>query len=150
MNCETFRDRIFDLLQGSLREREAFDAHRDACAGCRGLLQDFSRQERLLGAARVPMAPPELWPRIAVSIGQVRVAPFRRLRIASFVAAAAALLLVALLGAGARTPAKTPRFELVIQDVSPESRRAFSAFVPRYDDLDTAMAMAENALRNDH
>jgi hypothetical protein len=105
--------------------------------------------DRLISAARVPTAPPDLWPRIAATIGQVRVAPFRRLRIASFLAAAAVLLMAVLLAAQGHAP-QAPRFTLVVQDVAPESRKSFGALVPRYDDLDTATAMAESAMRNDH
>jgi len=153
MNCETFRDRAFDYLQGtqgSLRETEAFEAHRASCAACSKALEGIRRNDRILAAARVPLAPPDLWPRIAASIGQDRAIPFRRLRIATVLAAAAALLLAVTLVATVRTPRKSPTINLVVQEVGPESQRTFKALVPRYDDIDAATAMVDTMFRNDY
>ena len=148
MNCETFRDRAFDFLQGSLHDAEAFEAHRASCASCSKALDGIRRNDRILSAARVPMAPPDLWPRIAAAIGQDRAIPFRRLRIATVLAAAAALLLAVTLVATVRTP--KPTINLVIQEVGPESQRTFKALVPRYEDIDAATAMVDTMFRNDY
>jgi hypothetical protein len=150
MNCETFRDRAFDFLQGSLGDSAAFEAHRASCAACAGALDGIRRNDRLLSAARVPTAPPDLWPRIAAAIGQDRAVPFRSLRVASLLAAAAALLLAFTLVATLRTPRKAPTINLVIQEVGPESHRTFKALVPRYEDIDAATAMVDTMFRNDY
>lgn len=150
MNCETFSDQVFDFLQGSLREgRAEFEAHRGSCADCAGRLEGIRENDRILSAARIPTAPADLWPRIASAIAEARPMPFRRLRIASFLAAAAALLLVVTLFATSRAP-KTPRLNLIVQDVGPDSPRAFRGLVPRYDDVDAATAMVDTVLRNDY
>jgi anti-sigma factor RsiW len=150
MNCETFRDRAFDLLQGTLRDRTEFESHRDSCPACAEALQGIRENDRLLAAARVPTAPADLWPRIAAAIGRDREIPFRRLRIASFVAAAAALLLAFTLLASIGSPRKAPGLNLVVQEVGPESHRTFKALVPRYEDVDAATAMVDTMFRNDY
>lgn len=153
MNCETFRDQAFDYLQGAqgtLPERGDFEAHRASCAGCAAALAGIRENERVLSAARVPLAPPDLWPRIAAAIGESRPIPFRLLRAASMAAAAAALLLVALLLSSSASPRKTPKIDLVVQDVGPESHRAFRTLVPRYEDVDAATAMVDTMFRTDY
>lgn len=150
MNCETFRDRAFDFLQGTLRETPEFEAHRASCAACAGALDGIRRNDRILSAARVPTAPADLWPRIASAIGQDRAIPFRTLRVASLLAAAAALLLAFTLFATIRTSRKTPTIDLVVQEVGPESHRTFKALVPRYEDIDAATAMVDTMFRNDY
>jgi hypothetical protein len=150
MICETFRERAFDYLQGGLRGDADFEAHRASCASCAGTLAGIRENERVLRAARVPTAPPELWPRIAAAIGRDRVAPFRALRVASIVAAAAALLLAFSLVATLRHARRTPTLDLVVQDVGPESQRAFRPLVPRYDDVDAATAMVDTMFRSDY
>jgi len=65
------------------------------------------------------------------------------------VAAAAALLLVVTLVSTSRPPA-APRLNLIVQDVGPDSPRAFRSMVPRYDDVDAATAMVDTVLRNDY
>jgi anti-sigma factor RsiW len=150
MNCDAFTDRVFDYLQGSLREdRAAFEAHRGACPACAGRLAGIRENDRILSAARVPLAPADLWPRIALAIAEARPMPFRRLRIASFLAAAAALLLVVTLIATSRAP-QAPRLNLIVQEVGPDSPRAFRSMVPRYDDVDAATAMVDTVLRTDY
>lgn len=150
MNCEAFTDRLFDFLQGRLREdRSAFDAHRASCPDCGARLEGIRENERILGAARVPTAPEDLWPRIAAAVAQGRRAPFRGLRIASFLAAAAALLLAVSLVVTSR-PSPAPPLNLIVQDVGPESGRTFRSLVPRYDDVDAATAMVDTVFRNDY
>lgn len=145
MNCETFTDRVFDYLRGA--DREAFEAHRAGCAACASRLAGIRENDRVLSAARVPMAPPDLWPRIAQAISEARPLPLRRLRIASFLAAAAALLLVVTLVTTSRSP-KPPRLNLIVQEVGPDSPRAFRSMVPRYDDVDAATAMVDTLFRD--
>jgi hypothetical protein len=150
MNCQTFSDRLFDFLQGRLREdRSDFDAHRASCRDCAVRLEGIRENERILSSARVPTAPADLWPRIAAAVAQGRRHPFRGLRIASFLAAAAALLLAFTLVVTSR-PARAPQLNLIVQDVGPESGRAFRSLVPRYDDVDAATAMVDTAFRNDY
>ena len=150
MNCETFRDRAFDYLQGTLQDAAAFDAHRGSCADCAGRLAGIRENERILSAARIPRAPADLWPRIALAIGQDRVVPFRRLRLASLAAAAAAVLIVAALFGSMSPWRRAPSLNLVVQEVGPESRRAFRTMVPRYEDVDAATAMVDTMFRNDY
>jgi len=150
MNCETFTDRVFDYLRGSLREgRAEFEAHRAGCPTCADRLRGVRENDRVLSAARVPMAPPDLWPRIALAIAEARPIPFRRLRIASFLAAAAALLLVFTLYSTGGAP-RAPLLNLVVQEVGPDTPRAFRSMVPRYDDVDAGTAMIDTVLRNDY
>jgi hypothetical protein len=150
MNCETFRDQAFDFLQGSLPAGGGFEAHRASCAGCAASLAGIRENERLLSAARVPLAPPDLWPRIAAAIGESRPIPFRLLRAASAIAAAAARFLVVLLVSSSSAPRKTPKIDLVVHEVGPESQRAFRTLVPRYEDVDAATAMVDTMFRTDY
>jgi hypothetical protein len=150
MNCRTYSDRVFDFLQGSLRElRSDFDAHRRSCPACAALLEGIRENERMLSSSRVPTAPADLWPRIAAAVAQGRPVPFRALRVASLLAAAAALLLAVTLFTTSRPP-RASRLTLVIQEVGPESQRAFRSLVPKYDDVDAATAMVDTVLRTDY
>lgn len=150
MTCETFRDAAFEFLQGTLLRREDFEAHRASCPACAALLEGIRENDRILSAARIPTAPADLWPRIAAGIGRDRVAPFRSLRLAAALAAAAALLLGISLVASIGAPRKAPRIDLVVQEVGPESQRTFKALVPRYEDVDAATAMLDTMFRNDY
>jgi len=150
MNCETFRERAFDYLQGTLRGDADFEAHRASCVACAATLAGIRDNERVLRAARVPTAPPELWPRIAAAIGPKRAAPFRALRVASVLAAAAVLLLAFSVVASIRSARRAPKLDIVVQDVGPESQRAFRSLVPRYDDVDAATAMVDTMFRSDY
>lgn len=145
MTCGDFRDRVFDFLDGSLGDRRGFEAHRADCPACAEILLGIRANERALTAARAPLAPPDLWASIASRISDGRVAPFRRSRIASGVAAAAALLVSVVLatsGGHAR-----PHLDVVIREVAPEAGRAMSALVPRYEDVDTATALVDTMFR---
>ena len=150
MTCETFRDRAFDYLRGSLPADAEFEAHRASCPDCADRLAGIRENERILSAAKVPLAPPDLWPRIAAAIGRDRVAPFRALKVASILAAAAALLLAFSLAASIRTARRAPKLDLVVQEVGPESQRTFRTLVPRYDDVDAATAMVDTMFRSDY
>ncbi|MBI3856228.1 MAG: hypothetical protein HY293_11115 [Planctomycetes bacterium] len=150
MNCETFRDRAFDFLQGTLGSAAEFEAHRASCPACGAALEGIRHNERVLSAARAPTAPADLWPRIAAEIGRDRVVSFRSLRAAAGLAAAAAVLLGVTLFATMGPSRKTPRINLVVQEVGPESQRAFRALVPRYEDVDAATAMVDTMFRNDY
>ena len=145
MTCERFRDRVFDFLDGTLAERAEFEAHRASCRACAETLHGIESNEKALGAARIPLAPAGLWPAIAARISEGRALPFRRTKIAAGLAAAAALLFSLALFFSA-PPAK-PRLRVVVQEVGPEAGRAFGALVPRYEDVDTATAMAETMFR---
>jgi predicted anti-sigma-YlaC factor YlaD len=141
MNCETFRDRLFDYLAGTPVERAAFDAHRAGCAACAALLSGVSENETLLRGARVPTAPADLWPRIAQAIAR----PVPRRRWLPWSAAAAALLAVGALFFTSSGPRAT--LDVAIVDASPESGRAFTALVPRYEDVDPGLALADTMFR---
>ena len=39
--------------------------------------------------------------------------------------------------------------DLVVQEVGPDSQRAFRSLVPKYDDVDAATAMVDTVLRTD-
>lgn len=140
MNCEAFRDRVFDFLEGGLADRAAFEAHRAGCAGCADILRGIQLNERILRGAAVPAAPPELWSRIAAAIAR----PAPRFRLAPW--AAAALLLIGILAFAFR-PA--PSLKIQFKEVSPEAARALGAFVPRYEAADSGLALGDYALRNE-
>ena len=150
MTCETFRDLAFDFLQGTLRDGAEFDAHRLSCPACASALDGIRENERILSAARVPTAPPDLWPRIAAAIGRERPAAFRGRRWAVAIAAAAALLLGISLLASIGGSRPKPTLNLVVQEVGPESQRTFKARVPRYEDVDAATAMVDTMFRSDY
>lgn len=150
MTCETFRDRAFDYLRGLAPADAGFEAHRASCPACAASLEGIRENDRILSAARVPLAPPDLWPRIAAAIGEARPIPFRLLRAASALAAAAALFLVVLLVSTSARPRKTPTIDLVVHEVGPESQRTFKALVPRYEDVDAATAMVDTMFRTDY
>ena len=150
MTCETFRDLAFDFLQGSLRDGAEFDAHRLSCPACAATLEGIRENERILSAARVPTAPPDLWPRIAAAIDRDRTVSFRGRRWAVALSAAAALLLGISLFASLGAPRPKPTLNLVVQEVGPESQRTFKALVPRYDDVDAATAMVDTMFRSDY
>ena len=145
MNCEGFRDRAFDLLDGTLDDRAPFEAHRASCPACADALRGIEANEKALGAARAPLAPASLWPAIAARLSEGRALPFRRTKVATGLAAAAALLLSFALFFSA-APAK-PRLDVVVQEVSAEGGRTMGALVPRYEDVDTATAMADTLFR---
>jgi anti-sigma factor RsiW len=150
MTCETFRDLAFDFLQGTLRDRAEFEAHRISCPACAAALEGIRENDRLLSAARIPTAPADLWPRIAAAIGRDRAVPFRGRRWAVAFAAAAVLLLAVSVVASIGAPRPKPRLNLVIQEVGPESQRTFKALVPRYEDVDAATAMVDTMFRSDY
>ncbi len=142
MNCEAFRDRVFDFLEGGLADREAFDVHRAGCAACADILRGIQLNERVLRAAGVPAAPPGLWSRIAAAVA--RPAPVRRFRPGPWAAAAA--LLIGLLAFAGR-PSRTLPIQVV--DVDPSAARALGGFVPRYEAADSGLALGDYALRNE-
>jgi hypothetical protein len=76
--------------------------------------------------------------------------PFRALRVASVLAAAAALLLAFTLVATVRSARRAPKLDLVVQEVGADSQRAFRSLVPRYDDVDAATAMVDTMFRSDY
>jgi hypothetical protein len=145
MTCEAFRERVFDFLEGTLEGRGAFEAHHASCPACSEMLRGIEINEKALAAARVPLAPAELWPAIASRISEGRPLPFRRTKIAAIAAAAAALLLSLSLFFSA-APAK-PRLHVRFVDASPEAGRTLSALVPRYEDVDAGTAMAETLFK---
>jgi hypothetical protein len=125
MTCETFRDRVFDFLEGGLADRDAFDAHRAACPRCADVLRGIRENEKILRAARVPAAPADLWARIATAVA--RPAPVRRFALAPWAAAAALLIgFAALLGG----PGRAPTLHVTFQD---SNDPGLAAFVPRFD-----------------
>ena len=150
MNCETFRDRVFDFLQGTLQERAEFEAHRLSCSACAATVDGIRENERILSAARVPTAPADLWPRIAAQIGRDRAVSSKGRRWAVALAAAAALLLgnSVLARIGAHPPKRT--LNIVVQEVGPDAQRTFKALVPRYEDVDAATAMVDTMFRSDY
>ena len=150
MTCETFRDLAFDFLQGTLRDGAEFEAHRLSCPACAAALDGIRENDRILSAARVPTAPADLWPRIASAIGRDRAVSYRGRRWAAAIAAAAAILLAVGVFTTIGAPRPRPRLNLVVQEVGPESQRAFEALVPRYEDVDAATAMVDTMFRSDY
>ena len=145
MNCALFRDLVLDFLDGSLRERGPFEAHRASCPACAETLRGIGHNEKALAAARVPLAPPDLWAGIAARISGGRVAPFVRTKVAAGFAAAAAVLFSFTLAFSGGAP--RPRLQVVIREVAPETGRTLGALVPRYEDVDSATAMADTMFR---
>ena len=142
MNCESFRDGILDYLDRSHSGGGAFDLHRASCPACAALLEGMAQNERILLAAGVPKAPADLWARIDRALPEGRVVPFKFPGWTGIAAAAAsALLAVALAFSGAPSD-PGPRLDVVVVDVEPDARSAFSGLVPRYDGMDEATAMA--------
>lgn len=148
MNCETFRDQVFDFLAGAPADAPGFRAHRDGCAACAALLQGIEENEKLLAGARVPSAPPDLWARIARDLSSGRPAPIHRPVWAAVAAVAAGLLVVlALFFSGPAAP--EPRLDVVIREVSPDAQSAYRGLVPTYEDVDVATAMVDTIFRSD-
>ena len=145
MTCESFRERVFDVLEGTPGDRAAFEAHRASCPACAEILRGIEWNEKALAAARVPLAPAALWPAIASRLSEGRAAPFRRTKVAALLAAAAAFLLSLSLFFSA-APAK-PRLRVRFVEVPPEAGRTLGALVPRYEDVDAGTAMAEAFFR---
>ena len=142
MNCEGFRDRVFDFLEGGLADREAFEAHRASCAACADILRGIRTNERILRAAGVPAAPAGLWSKIAAAVAR----PAPRSRFPAGRWAAAAALLIGLLVFAYRP---SPTLTIKVVDVGPDAARALGSFVPRYEGADTGLALGDYALRND-
>jgi hypothetical protein len=146
MTCQEFRDRVFDFLEG--KPVPGFGGHRDACPACAELVRGIEHNERVLAAARAPVAAPDVWPEIARAIARARPVRFARLRLAGFAAAAAGLLLAAAVLFSGPPPRRGP--EIVIRKAGPEAHRALGALVPRYEDVDAATAMVDTLLRGDY
>jgi hypothetical protein len=134
MTCGEFRERVFDALEGSGFGGEAVGTHAQACARCGELWRAIRENERVLSRARVPSAPPDLWPRIAGALADRR-ALLRRERRAALVAAAAVLLLLIGLIFMPGKPSAPPGLELVVEDAGPDAEVALRALVPLYDDV---------------
>jgi hypothetical protein len=147
MTCDAFRDALFETLRG----RPAGDgpaAHRSSCAPCARLAADIEANERVLRSARAPKAPPGTWAAIARELEKGRALPFRRLRIASWAAAAAvALLALSAFSSGPRAPRAS--LDLVVVEVRPESRRVFEPFLPSYGGSAGLLAVAGGPDRAD-
>jgi anti-sigma factor RsiW len=140
MNCETFRDGLFETLRGRA-SGSVLEAHASACPACARLKADIEANERVLRSARAPKAPPEVWAAIARAVEGGRVSPFRRLRLAVLgAAAAAALLAIAALVPG--SGAARPTLDLVVVEVRPETSGAFQSFLPRYEGSGGLLAAA--------
>jgi len=146
MRCEEFRDRVMDFLEGA--SVAGFREHGDACPDCADLVLGVEHNERALTAARAPVAPADLWPRIARAIAQARPVRFARFRIAGFAAAAAALVLVAAMAFSGAPARPGPR--IVIRKVDADAQRSLAALVPRYEDVDPPTAMVDTLLRGDY
>ena len=147
MNCETFRDEAFDFLDGTLGDRREFEDHFAACPRCASLLRGIEANEKTLALARVPVAPPELWPRIAAAISAGRPLEFRRPRLASILAAAAGLLLVLGLLFSAGAPPAT--LDVVVVAAGADAQRNLRGLIPSYGDVDAATAFVDTLFRSD-
>ena len=148
MNCETFRDQVFDFLAGAPADPAGFRAHGDACQSCIGLLRGFEENEKVLSGARVPSAPADLWSRIARELSAGRPAPVHRPVWAAAAAIAAGVLgVLALFFSG--PAASEPRLDVVIEEVSPDAQSAYRGLVPSYDNVDVATAMVDTLFRGD-
>lgn len=146
MNCETFRDRCFDYLDGSLADRGDFEAHRASCASCGALLAGIEHDGRLLRGARVPTAPTDLWVRIASSLSEGRA--LRRPRFAALATAAAAILAVAALIFSGRPSEPSPKLDVVFQDVE-ETADGYARLVPSWHGMNGVTALAPSPVRMD-
>ena len=138
MNCEQFRDALFETLRGR-PAGDGFEAHRAICAACARVQADIAANERLLRGATAPKAPPEGWAAIPRAGDAGRGAPFRRARFAALAAVAAGLLLALAMLAPA-TP--KPTLDVVFMEVRPETRQVFQSFLPRYEGSGGLLASA--------
>jgi len=146
MKCDAFRDLVFDYLEGALRERAPFEDHFAACPACASILRGIEADAAVLSRAAAPKAPADLWPRIAAAVSAGRAVRFARTRWAVAAAAAAAVLVASLFFAAA--PAPGPALDVRVVDSGPGLR----LLVPRYENVDTATALAEalaSPFRND-
>jgi hypothetical protein len=99
MNCDAYRDRIDDLVDGTLEgaARRELDAHLAVCAECRALAEDLLAIRRAAGHLP-PLTPPErIWQQIAPQVSSpiavaARPTPNWRERLAVPLAIAAVLL----------------------------------------------------------
>jgi len=138
MKCDEFRDLVFDYLEGTLEERAPFEDHFAACPACASILRGIEADAEVLSRAGAPAAPADLWPRIAAAVSAGRPVRFARPRWAAWAAvSAAAVLVVSLFFAAA--PAPGPSLDVIVVDAGP----ALKFLVPRYENVDTATALAE-------
>ena len=148
MKCDEFRDLVFDYLEGTLADRPSFEGHFSACPACASVLRGVEENEGILARAGAPAAPADLWPRIAAAVSAGRRVRFGGTRGAAVLAAAAALF-VALSLLFTAAPAPAPALDIVVVDAGP----ALKPLVPRYEDVDTATALADalvSPFRNDY
>lgn len=138
MNCEQFRDALFETLRGR-PAGDGFEAHRSSCAACARVQADIAANERVLRGATSPKAPAEVWAAIARTVESGRVAPFRRARVAALAAIAAGLLLALAMLA---PTAPKPTLDVVFMEVRPETRQVFQSLLPRYEGSGGLLASA--------
>jgi len=140
MNCEEFRERVLDYVEGNLEKLElgAFRHHFTSCAACSEALRSVEGQAELLTALPRPAAPRDLGARIDQAVSDharlKAVRPFRGLKWIVAASAAAAVLALALFRPAApETPGTAPHVFTIVDVVLPESGPVFGKLAPSYE-----------------
>jgi len=143
----TIADYVDDALEAS-SEREAIDAHLHACSACRALA-DECRAIRAAAAALPPLTPPAAaWTRIEGAI-RAEAAPRRPSHMAwSWLAAAAALLIVTVVGARWWLPARgTPSTSAAVGDSSADIAQVQAELLQAEQHYQNAINLLEGIAR---
>jgi Putative zinc-finger len=158
MNCDAYRDRIDELVDGTLdgAARRELDAHLATCAECRALAEDLLAIRRAAGHLP-PLTPPDrIWqqvaPRVAAPIAAApRPTPNWRERLAVPLAIAAVLLAAVAITSvmrqwrSASAPSQTPSATTA---AAPGSNEATAAELKSLQaELEQAQAHFENAIQ---
>lgn len=157
MNCDAYRDRIDELVDGTLEgaARRELDAHLAGCAECRALADDLLAIRRAAGHLP-PLVPPDrIWqqiaPRVAAPVAAApRPSPNWRERVAVPLAIAAVLLAAVAITAVMRQwrnpsgPSQTP----AAASAAPGSSEATAAELKSLQsELEQAQSHFENAIQ---
>lgn len=153
MNCELFREVIFDYMGGGLDADSLgdFRGHYGSCPECAGTLRMIEAQETILTAWPQPKAPDALWGRVQRDLAdRERLRWLERRPGAGRWLAVAAALLIAVLGlvafAAHRAPAD-PGLPLQVVDISTQpSAGALGRWVPGYENPKPAAPVFDTLL----
>ena len=160
MNCDAYRDRIDELVDGTLdgAARRDLDAHLATCAGCRALAEDLFAIRRAAGHLP-PLTPPDrVWqqiaPRVVAPIAAApspAAVPNWRERLAVPLAIAAVLLAAVAITSVMRqwrnpsAPSQTP--SAATTAAAPGSDATAAELKSLQNELEQAQAHFENAIQ---
>ncbi len=157
MNCEMFRELMFDYVSGAVDADSLVDfrKHYGGCTACAATMRMIEAQETILTSLPRPKAPPTLWGRIQDQVRDremletLEATP--RFRLAGWAAAAAALLIalgtVFIIG-GTRPPAPEPELRVRVVDIAPQQpdAAAIRRLVPGYENARPANPLADSLM----